>query len=86
MIQVNDKWATFNRFECFIVVAVHVSDEKIKHRHVHQIGQSVAILVWRKVAYIFITVIGITFPSRFSSLVIRSAIGMSIHLNRSIER
>ena len=80
MVQVDDEGVVAEGLEGFVVVAVHVADQKVQHGHVNEVGQAAALVVGRRVADVFITVVRIGLPGCFAPLVVRPAVGMPPHL------
>lgn len=83
MVQMNGERVVSEDLERFVVMAVHVPDEEIKHRHVHQVQQSTVFVVRGNVTD-HGAVVGIGFPLCLPALVVRPTPGMTPHFSLGV--
>ena len=81
MVEVNGEGVVAEQLEGLVVVAVHVSHEKVQDGEIHQIQKSPALVVGNDVLHC-LAVVRLSFPPSLPPLVITPAPGMSPGLTR----
>src|SRR6218665_1222544 len=82
MIEMDNERMIRERPKCFIVMPIHIADEKVQYCHINNIAHTAAFVERWRISHKFITIIGITFPCRSSSFVIGASIRMPPDLAR----
>lgn len=82
MVQVDNEGMISKGLEGFIVMTVHIANEKVKDSHVDEVSQATALVIWWRVADVLITVVRVRLPGGLASLMVRPPVRMSPHLPR----